>query len=74
MIAPDGRPIAFPAEEAKVFLADREAIEFEGVTITLTDGLRAFDSEGAELATHQSFWFAWSQFHPGTLLWSSLED
>jgi hypothetical protein len=31
-------------------------------------GLRAtFESE--PIPSHQAFWFAWSQFHPSTLLW-----
>lgn len=38
-------------------------VEFEG------GGLRA--SLGNEaVASHEAFWFAWSQFHPDTLLWS----
>ena len=31
-------------------------------------GLRAFVG-GSEVMSQQSFWFAWSQFKPGTLLW-----
>ena len=26
--------------------------------------------DGVELAAHEAFWFAWSQFHPDTELWS----
>lgn len=33
------------------------------------DGLRARVPGGAELAAHEAFWFAWSQFHPDTVLW-----
>jgi hypothetical protein len=33
-------------------------------------GLRAIEaSTGASLPSHESFWFAWSQFHPTTELW-----
>ena len=42
-----------------------------GVTI-VTDGagLQARDNATNEpIAAHQSFWFAWSQFHPDTLVW-----
>jgi hypothetical protein len=27
------------------------------------------DPAGPGLPSHEAFWFAWSQFHPGTLLW-----
>ena len=27
------------------------------------------DADGSDLGSHQAFWFAWSQFHPGTALW-----
>ena len=29
----------------------------------------AVDASGTDLGSHQAFWFAWSQFHPGTALW-----
>ena len=32
-------------------------------------GVRAVDAAGNEIEGHQSFWFAWSQFMPNTLLW-----
>ncbi|MCP3995708.1 MAG: DUF3179 domain-containing protein [bacterium] len=28
--------------------------------------MRAVDDTGRELAAHQAFWFAWSQFYPTT--------
>ncbi len=34
--------------------------------------MRTHGPDGDELAAHQSFWFAWSQFHPDTGLWSTL--
>ena len=27
------------------------------------------DASGEDLGAHQAFWFAWSQFHPGSALW-----
>ena len=27
-------------------------------------------ADGEPLAAHQAFWFAWSQFHPETDLWT----
>jgi len=32
--------------------------------------LRAQTSDGEEIPAHEAFWFAWSQFHPDTELWS----
>jgi len=72
VIGPDGMPIAFPIEEA------RSAME-QGKEVTLGDvrlladgsGFRAELPSGNEVVAHQAFWFAWSQFHPGTLLWTA---
>ncbi len=69
VIAPDGTPIAFPVDSAQDVLAGDSEIEFEGVVVRLTDGIRVFAPDGIELTAHQAFWFAWSQFHPGTLVW-----
>jgi len=44
-----------------------------GVTLkTDGGGLRAWSPDGAEIASHEAFWFAWSQFHPETALWTPL--
>lgn len=71
VISPAGTPVAFPVSQAKRAL-ESGAFVFEGMTIRLVDSVRVFDSEGGELVTHEAFWFAWSQFHPGTLLWTPL--
>lgn len=68
VIAPDGTPIAFPVGATKQRLADGQ-ITFAGLTVRLSDGIRVYDADGEELPTHQAFWFAWSQFHPDTLVW-----
>lgn len=69
VITPDGTPVAFPTAAAAAHLQSGGVIEIEGVTAMLTDGVRVFDANGNELVSHQSFWFAWSQFHPTTLVW-----
>jgi hypothetical protein len=69
VIAPDGTPVAFPVVTTSEALTIGD-IEFQGVTARLSDGIRVFDGDGMELATHEAFWFAWSQFHPETLVWS----
>jgi len=70
VIAPDGTPVAFPVEPARTALADGEPVEIQGVELVADGGgLRARVPSGVDLAAHQAFWFAWSQFHPDTLLW-----
>ncbi|MEM9344146.1 MAG: DUF3179 domain-containing (seleno)protein, partial [Pseudomonadota bacterium] len=65
-----GAPVAFPRGPALLALQSGEAVTAEGVNLQLSaGGLRAFDAHGAELASHQALWFAWSQFYPETALW-----
>lgn len=65
-----GRPVAFQRSAALLALRKGEAIEVENVRLVLeAGGIRAVDAEGADLGGHEAFWFAWSQFHPGTALW-----
>lgn len=71
-IAPDATPVAFDATAARAVLADGGRVEASGVRLLLDgDGLRAQDLDGHEVAAHESFWFAWSQFHPDTAVWTS---
>ncbi len=71
VIAPDGSPVAFPAEDARAAIDAGMAVEVHGVELFADGGgLRARVADGPELAAHQAFWFAWSQFHPDTALWS----
>ncbi|MEM8903236.1 MAG: DUF3179 domain-containing (seleno)protein [Actinomycetota bacterium] len=69
VVGPDG-PVAFDAEAAGVALDAGGDVELAGVRV-LTDGagLVAELTDGGEVASHQAFWFAWSQFHPDTELW-----
>jgi Protein of unknown function (DUF3179) len=70
VVAPDGRPVAFVADRARAALADGTEVAAGGVELVLDGGgLRAYTAGGRELPAHQAFWFAWSQFHPGTDLW-----
>lgn len=70
VIDPDGRPVAFDVEAARAELAAGRAVTFGGVVLRDGGGLQATDLDGRALASHQSFWFAWSQFHPSTGLWA----
>jgi hypothetical protein len=69
VITSDGTVLAFPAEAARAALSDGDAVELEGVELYLDGGLRARTDDGTEVAAHEAFWFAWSQFHPDTALW-----
>jgi hypothetical protein len=66
----DETPVAFPADAALAALAAGVTVTVAGVELVDDGGLRALDAAtGEPLASHQSFWFAWSQFHPTTELW-----
>jgi hypothetical protein len=71
VVTANGTPIAFPVDAVREALTDG-VIEYGGVTVRLTDSIRVYDREGNELTSHESFWFAWSQFHRGTLLWDRI--
>ncbi|MEX1168025.1 MAG: DUF3179 domain-containing (seleno)protein [Hydrogenophaga sp.] len=66
---PKGQPLAFARATVQLALAAGEPVRLGGVEVRDgAGGLRAF-ANGQELTSHQSFWFAWSQFKPATLLW-----
>lgn len=70
VVTASGRPLAFQRSAAMIALTRGEEITVENVRLRLeAGGIRAVDVEGSDLGSHQAFWFAWSQFHPGTLLW-----
>ena len=69
-ITASGTPVAFQRSKALVALRNGDEIAFENVRLKLDGGgIRAVDANGADLGSHQAFWFAWSQFHPKTALW-----
>ena len=70
VITPAGTPVAFPVAAARMALGRVDEIAFEGLTARLTDGVRVYTADGGELTSHEAFWFAWSQFHPTTLVWT----
>ena len=70
VVTASGKPVAFQRSKAFVALRDGEEIAYENVRLELdAGGIRAVDADGSDLGSHQAFWFAWSQFHPGTALW-----
>jgi len=70
VISPEGTAIVFPITDATRALDAGETVEAGGVRV-ITDGagLGAETLAGEPIATHQAFWFAWSQFHPETEVW-----
>ncbi|WP_300582535.1 DUF3179 domain-containing (seleno)protein [Marivita sp.] len=70
-ITASGKPIAFQRSAALIALRNGESITFENIHLELdAAGIRAVGADGADIGSHQAFWFAWSQFHPDTELWS----
>ncbi|MEP4249010.1 DUF3179 domain-containing (seleno)protein [Tateyamaria sp.] len=70
VVTASGKPVAFQRSTAVAALIRGDSIEVENVRLELdAGGVRAVDIDGTDLGSHQSFWFAWSQFHPDTELW-----
>ena len=71
VVTASGKPVAFQRSKAFLTLKKGEEISVENVHLKLdAGGIRAVDKDGNDLGSHQAFWFAWSQFHPETELWS----
>ena len=69
VISPDGLPIAFPVESLRsAFDADLEIIVDEVTIVKDGDGFIVVGAK-EDLVSHEAFWFAWSQFHPDTVVW-----
>jgi hypothetical protein len=71
VVTTSGTPVAFQRSAAMIALRRGEQIGFENVRLVLeAGGIRAVGTDGSDVGSHQAFWFAWSQFHPGTALWT----
>ena len=75
VITDDGTSIAFPVVQARTELDAGRPVRLLG-TMLATDGsgVRAVREDGTDVVGHQAFWFAWSQFHPDTLVWAPPTD
>ena len=70
VVTASGKPVAFQRSKAFLALTKGDEIAFENVRLRLeAGGIKAVGADGSDLGSHQAFWFAWSQFHPGTALW-----
>jgi hypothetical protein len=67
----DGTTVAFPVDAARRALTDDGELTWEGISIALDGGGLSARDEGTgdPLPSHESYWFAWSQFHPDTGVW-----
>ena len=71
VLTTSGKPVAFQQSKALATLKAGGQIGYENVRLELdAGGVKAVDADGSDLGSHQAFWFAWSQFHPETVLWS----
>ena len=70
VVTASGKPVAFQRSKAFLALKKGDEIAYENVRLELAaGGVKAVDADGSDLGSHQAFWFAWSQFYPGTALW-----
>ena len=67
----DGSPaVAVPVAAAIAHLEAGGSITFDDRMVVLdASGIRVASSDGSDAGGHEAFWFAWSQFHPDTLVW-----
>ncbi|MEL6482561.1 MAG: DUF3179 domain-containing (seleno)protein [Pseudomonadota bacterium] len=71
VVTASGEPVAFQRSTAFVALKEGADILYENVRLELdAGGIKAVGADGSDLGSHQAFWFAWSQFYPGTALWT----
>ena len=69
VVLDDGTPIAFPADPARDTLAEGDPVQLGEVELAAAGSGFTATVDGDPIAAHEAFWFAWSQFHPDTLLW-----
>ena len=71
VIASDGTPIAFPVDEARAAIDQSVSVSLRGIEVRPAgSGITAVRADGSDPGGHEAFWFAWSQFHPDTLVWA----
>jgi len=71
VIADDGTAVAFPVEAARRATSEGTVVELAGIVLVADgSGFRTERQDATPVVSHQSFWFAWSQFQPGTLVWT----
>ncbi|MCB1246551.1 MAG: DUF3179 domain-containing protein, partial [Acidimicrobiia bacterium] len=75
VIAPDGTPVAFPVDESRAAIDIGADVALLGVIVVPDgSGIRAELVAGGDVVGHEAFWFAWSQFHPDTVVWAAPDE
>lgn len=69
VVLDDGTAVAFPVGDVRAALDAGDDAVLGAVEIRPDGGGFVAIVDGEEVASHEAFWFAWSQFHPDTLLW-----
>ena len=70
VVTDTGDALAFHVPSVIAALDAGRRVQVDNVQVVLdAGGVRALGRDGELLGTHQAFWFAWSQFYPGTRLW-----
>lgn len=70
VVTASGRAVAFQRSKAFIALKRGATISVEDIHLKLdAGGIKAVAADGSDVGSHQAFWFAWSQFHPDTVLW-----
>lgn len=70
VVTASGHAVAFRRSAAFLALQQGADIRVENVSLKIdSGGIKAVDADGSDVGSHQAFWFAWSQFHPDTVLW-----
>ncbi|MEM1373222.1 MAG: DUF3179 domain-containing (seleno)protein [Pseudomonadota bacterium] len=64
-----GQPVAFPRAKALAALLSGSKVTLAGISLNRTAGGLSATARDVPVPSHEAFWFAWAQFHPGTLLW-----
>ena len=71
VITQSGTPVAFQRSKAFLALKRGKKVRYENIQLVIdAGGVKAVTKDGKDAGSHQAFWFAWSQFHPGTKLWT----
>ncbi len=75
VVLEDGSTVAVPVAAAREHLDAGGTIDFGPVEVVRdASGLRAVAADGSDAGGHEAFWFAWSQFHPDTVLWQPSQE
>jgi hypothetical protein len=69
--APDGSAVAFPVAELEASLDEQSTVRYGDLRVERAGGGFRVIGESGEVAAHEAFWFAWSQFHPDTVVWTA---